>query len=80
MVSEGGYTLDLLDAAALPAGPATPGRVPRSSAPTARPSPATTSSHDEDLHLIAVRRDLAGFQHVHPELGADGVWRGAARR
>jgi hypothetical protein len=31
--------------------------------------------HDVDLHLIAVRRDLSGFQHVHPELGTDGVWR-----
>jgi hypothetical protein len=31
-------------------------------------------AHDEDLHLVAVRRDLSGFQHVHPELGADGVW------
>jgi hypothetical protein len=31
--------------------------------------------HDQELHLIAVRRDLAGFQHVHPDLGPDGVWR-----
>jgi hypothetical protein len=31
--------------------------------------------HDVDLHLIAVRRDLTGFQHVHPRLGEDGVWR-----
>ena len=22
--------------------------------------------HEEDLHLIAVRRDFTGFQHVHP--------------
>jgi hypothetical protein len=33
-----------------------------------------TTSHDKDLHLIVVRRDLAGFQHVHPTLGADGTW------
>jgi hypothetical protein len=33
-----------------------------------------TPTHDKDLHLIVVRRDLAGFQHVHPQLGADGVW------
>ncbi|GAC77958.1 hypothetical protein SAMN04488550_3346 [Gordonia malaquae] len=31
--------------------------------------------HDKDLHLIAVRRDLAGFQHVHPVRDAAGVWR-----
>ena len=31
-------------------------------------------SHDKDLHLIVVRRDLSGFQHVHPELAGDGTW------
>jgi hypothetical protein len=30
---------------------------------------------DRAMHLIVVRRDLSGFQHVHPELGADGTWR-----
>ncbi|WP_037306151.1 hypothetical protein [Amycolatopsis orientalis] len=30
--------------------------------------------HEKRMHLIVVRRDTAGFQHVHPELGADGVW------
>jgi hypothetical protein len=33
-----------------------------------------TRSHDKDLHLIAVRRDLAGFAHVHPVMGPDGTW------
>jgi hypothetical protein len=33
-----------------------------------------TPTHDKDLHLIVVRRDLTGFQHLHPVLGADGVW------
>jgi hypothetical protein len=39
-------------------------------------SPVTryTPSHDKDLHLIVVRRDLSGFQHVHPTMTADGVW------
>jgi hypothetical protein len=32
------------------------------------------TSHDKDLHLIVVRRDLSGFQHVHPTLGANGTW------
>ncbi|MGI8593664.1 MAG: hypothetical protein ACR2ML_04750 [Solirubrobacteraceae bacterium] len=26
------------------------------------------------LHLIVVRRDLTGFQHLHPVLRADGTW------
>jgi hypothetical protein len=31
--------------------------------------------HTKRLHFIAVRRDLAGFQHLHPEQQADGSWR-----
>ncbi|GAA4030418.1 hypothetical protein GCM10022247_64380 [Allokutzneria multivorans] len=31
--------------------------------------------HEKRMHLIVVRRDTAGFQHVHPELGEDGTWR-----
>jgi hypothetical protein len=31
--------------------------------------------HDRRMHLIVVRRDGQGFQHLHPELGDDGVWR-----
>jgi hypothetical protein len=30
--------------------------------------------HGRKLHLIVVRRDLAGFQHLHPTMGADGTW------
>lgn len=30
--------------------------------------------HEAPLHLIVVRRDLSGFQHLHPEMNADGVW------
>lgn len=30
--------------------------------------------HEKRLHLIVVRRDTASFQHVHPELAADGTW------
>ncbi|MEZ0579802.1 hypothetical protein [Nocardioides sp. MH1] len=31
--------------------------------------------HEKELHLIAVRRDLAEFRHVHPTLDrASGVW------
>ena len=31
--------------------------------------------HEKRMHLIVVRRDGEGFQHLHPELGADGIWR-----
>jgi hypothetical protein len=30
--------------------------------------------HEKRMHLIVVRRDTAGFQHVHPEMSADGTW------
>jgi hypothetical protein len=31
--------------------------------------------HERRMHLIIVRRDLSGFQHLHPTLGTDGTWR-----
>jgi hypothetical protein len=39
-------------------------------------SPVTSYrvEHDKELHLIAVRRDFTGFQHVHPARDASGVW------
>ena len=30
--------------------------------------------HAKRLHLILVRRDMTGFQHLHPALAADGTW------
>jgi hypothetical protein len=30
--------------------------------------------HEKRMHLIVVRRDTRGFQHLHPSLGADGTW------
>jgi len=30
--------------------------------------------HEKRLHLIAVRDDYSGFQHVHPTMAADGTW------
>src|SRR3954447_10650588 len=30
--------------------------------------------HGARLHLIIARRDLTGYQHLHPRLGADGTW------
>jgi hypothetical protein len=38
--------------------------------------PVTTFAvvHDKLLHLIVVRRDLAGYQHLHPTMAPDGTW------
>ncbi|HEX6584482.1 MAG TPA: hypothetical protein VF056_12840 [Thermoleophilaceae bacterium] len=30
--------------------------------------------HDKRMHLIVVRRDGRGFQHLHPKLGSEGTW------
>jgi hypothetical protein len=35
--------------------------------------------HTKRMHFIAVRRDLTGFQHLHPSQGRDGTWRVALR-
>lgn len=32
-------------------------------------------THHGALQVVVVRRDAAGFQHLQPTLGADGVWR-----
>lgn len=41
---------------------------------TGRPVQQYTTEHEKDLHLILVRRDMTGYQHLHPTLGADGTW------
>lgn len=33
------------------------------------------TAHGQRAHLIVVRRDLTRFQHRHPELESDGIWR-----
>lgn len=32
------------------------------------------TTHERRMHLIVVRRDLTGYQHLHPTLDATGVW------
>lgn len=39
------------------------------------PVTAFDVEHEQLLHLVVIRRDAAGFQHLHPALGQDGVWR-----
>jgi hypothetical protein len=30
--------------------------------------------HDKQMHVILVRRDLSGYQHLHPTMSPDGTW------
>jgi hypothetical protein len=72
MVSQNGYTFRLADTRA-----SAGDNVPIAftiEGPTGEPVTEYDVEHEKRLHLIAVRRDLTGFQHVHPELDGDGVW------
>jgi hypothetical protein len=71
MVSSDGYSLEL------PTPLARAGRGVRVSFVIRGPDGPVTAydvEHEKRLHFIAVRRDFTGFQHVHPELDADGTW------
>ncbi|RBY91127.1 hypothetical protein [Blastococcus sp. TF02A-30] len=72
-VTEDGYAL-VLEQPSLPAGDDVPVAF-RITGPDGEAVTRYEVRYEEDLHLVAVRRDASGFQHVHPELGADGVWR-----
>ena len=61
-----------------PAAPA-PGQPVRlgykvSDAETGRAITDLPLDHERPMHLIAVSRDLGRFQHIHPQLGADGAY------
>ncbi len=70
-VSENGYTLEL-DSTILIAG-----LQPVSFRVIGPDGQAVTEfvpEHEKELHFIAVRRDTAGFQHVHPVRDEKGTW------
>ncbi len=70
--SSGGYTLTPTDPTL---NPATTGDFTfRITGPDGAPVTAFDVEHDK-RHLIVVRRDTTGFQHVHPEMAPDGTWR-----
>jgi len=71
LISQSGYTFDAPER--LPAGTATALSF-HILGEDGRPVTAYDKAHDKYLHLIAVRRDLSGFQHVHPVLSAEGTW------
>jgi hypothetical protein len=71
-VSQDGYTL-------LPATTLFPSRQQQTlkftiQGPDGKPVTQYTKTHEKDLHLIVVRRDLSGFHHVHPTRDASGAW------
>lgn len=43
--------------------------------PDGAPVTEFSPTHDKRMHLILARRDLSGFQHVHPTMDTDGTWR-----
>ena len=71
-ITQDGYRLQLLTPA-LSTTDTAPVRL-RVLGPDGSPVTAYTPTHDKDLHLILLRRDLTGYQHLHPQLGAGGVW------
>ncbi len=71
-VADTGYRF-VAEATTLASGPATPFRF-RIDGPDGSPLQRYEALHERELHLIVVRRDLTGFQHVHPTRGADGTW------
>lgn len=43
------------------------------------PRRAFDLEHERRMHLIVARRDLTGFQHLHPRMDEDGTWSAAVR-
>ncbi|MQA81268.1 MAG: hypothetical protein GEV10_22755 [Streptosporangiales bacterium] len=72
-VSEGGYTFAPVDVT-LPARRATSFAF-RILGPKGTPITRFDVEHEKRMHLIVVRRDTSGFQHIHPVMAADGTWR-----
>lgn len=71
-VAQAGYRL-VPQATTLASGPAQPFSF-QLLGPDGRPVERYDRLHDRELHLIVVRRDLTGYQHVHPTRDAGGTW------
>jgi hypothetical protein len=71
-ISEDGYRLAIADSS-LQAGRAQTLRF-RVLDAQGKPVHDFAEEHGSRLHLIIVRRDLTGYQHVHPRLDAGGTW------
>lgn len=72
MVAENGYRLVLDDPELAASGSA---RISfRILGPDGAPLTAYAPLHERKLHFILAKRDLSGFQHLHPALADDGTW------
>jgi hypothetical protein len=71
-VSQDGMSLELARTEVAAGRPAELSFVIRDS--NGRPVTDYEVEHEKRMHLIVVRRDLTGFQHLHPALRADGTW------
>ncbi|MGD9526634.1 hypothetical protein [Pseudonocardia sp.] len=72
-VTDAGYTLAVAQRS-FRAG--VPGELAlRITGPDGAPVTAFDVEHEKRMHLVLVRRDATGFQHLHPELDPDGTWR-----
>jgi hypothetical protein len=71
-VEQGGYRLEP-EATALPLGRDAEIAY-RISAPDGAAVTDFDVEHERRMHLIVVRRDLTGFQHLHPKMDASGRW------
>lgn len=71
-VSAGGYTL-VPETTSFAAGASQPLRF-RITGPDRNPVKTFAPLHDKQLHLVVIRRDLTGYQHLHPTMAADGTW------
>jgi hypothetical protein len=71
-VSDGGLTLELARTTA-PQGRSVDLAF-RIAGPDGRTVRDFDLEHTRRMHLIVVRRDMTGFQHLHPEQAADGTW------
>jgi hypothetical protein len=71
-VAEAGYRL-VPSRTTLVSGPTEPFQF-RVLGPDGRPVTRYELLHEKELHLIVLRRDLAGYQHVHPVRARSGVW------
>ncbi len=70
-VSQDGYTLDLDRSTSEPGTQTLRFRI---LGEDGEPVTEYVPNHEKDLHLIVVRRDATGFQHVHPTLDESGTW------
>lgn len=70
--SAGGYTLRPLTTSFTPGSPGTFSF--RIDGPDGQPATRFAIQRDKPLHLIVARRDLTGYQHLHPVMAPDGTW------